>query len=283
MKSLAQFNLKKTKSIAIKLYTILTSVLVIGIILHLFVFIFLNGGKNISLDFITSSPKGMPIGSSGGIFPALIGSLYFGAIAISSSSILAISMAIYICYYCTKDNLKTFLRTIIGIIAGIPSIVLGLFGYSFFVVKLKYGISLLSGGLVLGIMIFPCIEVKLEKILLEVDKNLISASYALGVTKSYTVFKIILPITIREVISTLCLGFSLAISASAPILITGAVMNSKIPKSILSPAMALPVHLYYLIGEGISTENAYATAFVMIVLLLILNFLPFILCRKSAK
>lgn len=283
MKPLAKVSSNKTKSVAIKVYTILTSILVIGIMLHLFVFIFVNGGKNISVDFIVSTPKGMPIGSSGGIFPALVGSLYFGVIAITSSSILAISMAIYICYYCTNSHFKTLLRTIIGIIAGIPSIVLGLFGYSLFVVKLKYGISLLSGGLVLGIMIFPYMEVKLEKIFLEVDKNLISASYALGINKSYTIFNIILPITIREVISTLCLGFSLAISASAPILITGAVMNAKIPKNILSPAMALPVHLYYLIGEGISTENAYATAFVMIILLLILNSLPFILCRKSTK
>lgn len=270
----------KRRNLDINIYLILSSIIVGFIILYFLGFIFIKGGLNISIDFLTESPKGMPIGSEGGILPALIGSLYFGLIALGSSSLLSLSMSIYLSYYCKNNYFKGFMRTIIGIIAGIPSIVLGLFGYSFFVVKLNYGISILSGGLVLGIMIFPYMEVNLEKIFLEVDKNLITASYALGVNRSYTLLKIVIPMTYRQILSTLCLGLSLALSASAPLLITGAVSYTKIPKSVFSPAMALPVHLYYLIGEGVSTKNAYATAFVIIIILLILNSIPFIFSKK---
>lgn len=271
----------KRKHIDIQLYSIVSTVLGTITILYLIGFIMAKGGKSLNLDFLTLSPMGMPLGSKGGVYPALIGSLYFGLVAIISAGILSISTAIYISFYCKFSKIKNLMRTIIGIIAGIPSIVLGLFGYGFFVVNLGFGLSILSGGLVLGIMIFPYIEVGVEKIFIEVDKNLLNASYALGINKTYTFFKIVLPITYKEILSSLCLGLSLALGASAPLLITGAVTYAKVPNSIFSPAMALPVHLYYLISEGISTENAYGTAFVMILILLILNSIPFMFNKKD--
>lgn len=271
----------KKSQYSMKIYMICSTSLATLIVLYLLGFIIVNGSSSFSMDFILSSPKGMPIGSSGGIYPALIGTIYFGLVAIIFSGILSLSMALYLCFYCNNSKIKSILRTIIGIIAGIPSIVLGLFGYGFFVVTLNLGLSILSGGLVLGIMIFPYIETNLEKVFLEVDKSLLSSSYALGVNKTYTLFKLVLPTVRKEILSTFSLGTSLALGASAPILLTGAVTFSKVPKSILSPAMALPVHLYYLMAEGISVENAYGTAFVMILLLFILNAIPFLTSKKS--
>lgn len=271
----------KEKQMDIKIYSLISTSLSFIIILYLFGFIIVNGGKSISLEFLISKPTGMPLGSEGGIYPAIIGSLYFGFVAITSAGILSISTSLYICFYCKSYQVKSLMRTIIGIIAGIPSIVLGLFGYGFFVVKMCFGLSIISGGLVLGIMIFPYIEVQLEKIFIEVDKDILTASYALGINKTYTFFKIILPLTYKHILSSLSLGLSLALGASAPILITGAVTYAKVPNSVFSPAMALPVHLYYLIAEGISIENAYGTAFVMMILLFLLNLIPSIFYKKE--
>lgn len=271
----------KKSQIDIKIYTLLSTLTTGILILYLIGFIVINGGSTISLDFLTSKPMGMPLGSKGGIYPALIGSLYFGLIALISAGTFALSTSIYISFFCKSNTIKGFLRTIIGIIAGIPSIVLGLFGYGFFVVTMDFGLSILSGGLVLGIMIFPYIEVRLEKSFSEIDKNLLSASYALGVNKTYTFLNIILPATFKDILSSLCLGLSLALGASAPILVTGAVTYAKVPNSIMSPAMALPVHLYYLIAEGISVESAYGTAFVMIIILFILNSIPFLFSKEK--
>lgn len=266
----------KNKNLFIKAYCIITTMLSMFIVIYLLGFIIYKGGKNISLEFIRQQPKGMPLGSSGGIFPAIIGSLYFTIVAIITAVILAFSISVYIIFYLRNEKIKGILRVIIGVIAGIPSVVLGLFGYTFFVVKLGFGISILSGGLVLGIMVFPYIEIKLEKTFIEIDKSLITASYSLGVNKFYTLINLIIPMTSKEILSTLAIGASFAIGAAAPILLTGAVMYAKTPRNIFSPAMALPVHLYYLINEGISKQNAYATAFLMIIILFILNGIPYI-------
>ena len=271
----------KKNQMDIKIFSLFSTALAGIITLYLIGFIMVNGGKSISFDFLTSKPMGMPLGSEGGIYPALIGSFYFGIVALISSGIISISTATYMIFYCKSNKIRAFLRTIIGVIAGIPSIILGLFGYGFFVVQMGFGLSVLSGGLVLGIMIFPYMEVRLEKIFTEVDKNLLTASYALGINKTYTFFTIIIPLTFTEILSTLFLGLSLALGASAPILVTGAVTYAKVPNSILSPAMALPVHLYYLISEGISLKNAYGTAFIMVLILFLLNLIPFIFSRRE--
>lgn len=273
--------MKKNQAVAVKILSALSMTLTIVIIIYLIGFILINGGHKINSNLIFSMPKGMPLGKEGGVYPAIIGSLSFGAVAIISSGILSLSVSLYTCFYCESKKMLHILRTIIGILAGIPSIVLALFGYGFFVVQLNFGLSILSGGLVLGIMIFPYIEIRLEKIFLEVDRQMLLASYALGINKTHTIFTLVLPQTLMKIISSFCLGLSLALGASAPILITGAITYGKIPKSIMSPAMALPVHLYYLIAEGVSTQQAYKTAFILITILLFLNLIPFIFSGKT--
>ncbi|WP_242847896.1 PstA family ABC transporter permease [Inediibacterium massiliense] len=256
---------------ALKIWSIGSGILLIGIVLYINFYILIKGIGGIDKEFLSGVPKGFPLGTEGGIFPAIIGSIYFTLIACIFAGIISISTAIYLNFYCTNKNIQGLIHLVTQSVAGIPSIVLGLFGYTFLVVHLKLGISLLSGGIILGIMIFPFIEVRIEKIIGEIDQEMIHASYALGVSKSYTFFKIILPMCVKEMIGAISLAGGFAMGATAPILFTGAVVYAPVPKNILSPAMALPYHLYLLIGEGISIENAYKTAFVLLLILLFLN------------
>ncbi len=120
---------------------------------------------------------------TGGVFPAIVGSLFLMSIACIFASILSIATSIYTVFYCRSKRIEGLIHLIVQSMAGIPSIVLGLFGYTLLVLNLKLGRSLLSGGITLGIMIFPYIEVRVEKTLREVDKAIIASSYALGVSK----------------------------------------------------------------------------------------------------
>lgn len=255
----------------LKTWCIGSTIIVLSFVFYIMTHIFIKGISVINLGFILNSPKGMPLGMEGGIFPAILGSIYLTFIGCMVASLLGISTAIYLNYYCENEKISAGMHIIIQCIAGVPSIVLGLFGYTFFVLHLKIGISLLSAGMTLGITIFPSIEIRVEKILSEIPKDLIYSSYALGISKSYAFFKLILPICIRDIFSTIALGGGFAIGAAAPIILTGAVMYAPVPKSVFSPVMALPYHLYILIGEGISTEKAYGTALVLIFIVILIH------------
>ena len=263
--------IEKIHAILFKIWVIFSGILAIVSISFIFVYIFINGYKSITLEFIFSNPKGIPIGAEGGIFPAIVGSLLLMIIACVFASILAISTAIYVVFYCKSKKLESIVHVVIQCMAGVPSIVIGLFGYTLMVVNLKMGRSLLSSGLTLGVMIFPFIQVRVEKTFREFSKSTLDSSYALGISKLYTLTRLVLPHCMSEVVSAVTLAGGFAMGAAAPIILTGAVIFAPIPKSPLSPVMALPFHLYILTGEGISMEKAYGTALVLIVLLFIIN------------
>lgn len=271
---------EKTKDKILKMWIGMCVVIVFSLVIFIFGYIFKNGFKSINLEFIFSDPKGMPIGSEGGIFPAIVGSLLLMTIACIFATILAISTSIYIIFYCQSKKIESFIHLIVQSMAGIPSIILGLFGYTLLVLHLRLGRSLLSGGITLGIMIFPYIQVRIEKTLNEVGKDIIESSYALGMSKSYTIYKLVLPLCRTDIISIITMAGGYAIGASAPIILTAAVIFAPIPKSLSSPVMALPFHLYILTGEGISLERAYGTALVLIIILLILNIFSLTLSMK---
>lgn len=271
---------EKTKDFIFKTWIIISTVIVFTVVIYIFGYIFKNGIGSINLEFIFSDPKGMPIGSEGGVFPAIVGSLFLMLIACIFASILAISTSIYTVFYCRSKRIESIIHLIVQSMAGIPSIVLGLFGYTLLVLHLRLGRSLLSGGITLGIMIFPYIEVRVEKTLREVDKAIISSSYALGVSKAHTISKLILPLCKADIISAITMAGGFAMGASAPIILTAAVIFAPIPKSLSAPVMALPFHLYILTGEGISLEKAYGTALVLIMILLIINITSVVLNMK---
>ncbi|KNF07522.1 phosphate ABC transporter permease protein PstA [Gottschalkia purinilytica] len=275
---------EKKKDLLIRIWLGVSIVSSTFLVLYILGYIFKNGFEAISLDFIFNSPKGIPIGAEGGIFPAIVGSIILTIFASLFASILGISTAIYNTFYCKNEKRKSFICMIVQCISGIPSIVLGLFGYTLLVLYLDFGRSVLSAGITLGIMIFPFIEVRIEKILQETDSNIISSSYALGVSKEYTILKLVLPLCKSEIVSCVLLAGGLAIGATAPIILTGAVISAPVPNSIFSPVMALPFHLYILVNESLSLKNAYGTSLIMIILLLLINFLSiFIVSRRSSK
>lgn len=257
----------------IKSWCIFSIFILFMIIFSIFIYIAVKGLPTLNLNFLLEMPKGTPLGTQGGIYPAIIGSLYLLIISCTFATILALSTSIYLVFYCKNSRVKYFFNLIIRSIAGIPSIILGLFGYSFLVYHLNLGRSLLSGGLTLGIMILPYIQTQTEKILSEYHTTIINSSYALGISKSYTINKLILPHCIGDILSTIILSGGFAMGAAAPIIMTAVVIYAPSPDNLLSPIMALPYHLYILIGEGISVSNAYATALVLLILLLIINFL----------
>ncbi|NLW23003.1 MAG: ABC transporter permease subunit [Tissierellia bacterium] len=260
-----------------KIWIAFSAITVISVIVYIFGYIFVHGISSVDMEFIFSQPKGMPIGTEGGIFPAIVGSIYLMLIACLFASTLAIATAVYTVFYCDNKRIEGIIHLIVKCMAGIPSIVLGLFGYTLLVLNLRLGRSLLSAGITLGIMIYPYIEVRIEKILREADKDIIDSSYALGVSKFHTLFKLILPLYKRDIISVITLAGGFAMGATAPIILTGAVLFAPVPKSLSSPIMALPFHLYILTGEGISLEKAYGTALVLILILLIINILSIVL------
>nr|WP_243148832.1 phosphate ABC transporter permease PstA [Clostridium sporogenes] len=271
---------KSLKDILLLLWYFLSTFLVIFIVFFIIAYVIKNGIHTINKDFLLHNPKGMPLGKEGGIFPAIVGSLLLMFISSITASILGIATAVYLTLYNKNKKIDGIIHIIIHSISGIPSIVLGLFGYSFLVFFLNLGVSLLAGAITLSIMIFPYIEVVTEKAIEEVDKKLIVSSYSLGIDKTYTFFKIILPQCIEEIMSGIMLSGGFAMGATAPIMLTSAVISAPTPDSIMSPVMALSYHLYILISQGISMENAYGTAFVLMSILIILNFLSMLIVRR---
>ena len=269
------------------LYSFLSFLLIFSALLFFFFYIFYKGYKVISSSFLLDTPKGMVLGEEGGIFPAITGSLAFSLTALVLSGLPSLFTALFMVFYAKDGRKKESLHFFIHLLSGVPSIVLGLFSYSLFVYQLKLGRSVLSGAIALAIMIFPFMEIRMEKIFEEVPKSYLHSSESLGCSKGYTLRKLVLPYTLPELLSTMLLAFCFALGATPPILFTGGVAFAKSPTSLLSPAMALPLHLYLLLVQGGSSlSRAYGTALVMLFLLLIGNGIASLLtayCHRKWK
>ena len=265
-----------------KLWAYVSIALVVASILFLFVYVFIRGAGTITWEFLSQPPKGAILGMEGGVWPAIVGSLCFTAVAIVLGGIPAIAAALYIVFYCENRRIEKAFHTVIRCISGIPSIVLGLFAYSFLVRELQWGRCILSSGVALGIMILPFVEVRAEKAFQELPKAVVLSSYALGCSKRYTIMKIALPACKGELISGLMLGGCYAMGATPPLIFTGGVAYASIPTSLMKPAMALPMHLYLLLAQGATSfDMAYGTAFVMMTIILISNLLATIYAARS--
>ena len=253
-------------------------------VLFLFFYVFAQGASAISWEFLTQPPKGAVLGEEGGIFPAIMGSIAFTLTAIVLGTIPAIASALFMVFYCRSQRLEAAIRLVVQCISGIPSIVLGLFSYSFLVRDLGWGRCILSSGVALAIMILPFIEVRAEKAFRELPRSVIQSSYALGCSKAHTIFKIVLPACRGELVSGVILGGCYALGATAPLIFTGAVAYAASPTSLMKPAMALPLHLYLLVAQGAtSMDIAYGTAFVMMALIIVSNLLATFYANRSKR
>ncbi|MEG6616663.1 phosphate ABC transporter permease PstA [Peptococcaceae bacterium 1198_IL3148] len=230
-----------------------------------------RGGSVLSLEFITSSPSGMPLGVEGGVLPAIRGTLYLVLVAIITAALPGVITAVYLAEYAEESKFKTMINLTVQCMAGVPSVVTGLFGYAFFVMCLGFGISLLAGGLTLGIMIFPQIVVTARDALLSVDEKYRLVGETLGVSRWYMLVRVILPQAASAIVGGILLAMGYAAGATAPIMVTAAVISANSSGALLEPVMALPYHLYILFTQQISIENAYGTALLLVLLLLFIN------------
>lgn len=232
-----------------------------------------RGGPFVNREFILSNPSGFPLGTEGGIFPAIKGTLWLILLASILSIIPGLLTAIYLSEYGRQGQLAVLINLLVQSMAGVPSIIVGLFVYALGVVTLGWGISLLAGGLALAIMVFPVIVISSRYALLAVDDNYRLVANSLGVSRSYTLFRVILPRAAAGILAGWLLALGYAAGATAPIMVTAAAIIASSSGALLEPVMALPYHLYILFNEHISMNHAYATALVLLVLLLFINIL----------
>lgn len=238
--------------------TVLILILILGYIL-------VKGLPSVSLDFIFSSP--IDSGRAGGIFPMIVSSIYVTIIAGIVAAPLGVGAAIYMSEYAKENKVSKFIRFGAEALASIPSIVFGLFGLAFFVIFFNLGWSILSGGLVLALMALPTIFQVSEVTISSIPSSYREGSYGLGATKWQTIYRVVLPAAIPGIVTGIILGMTRAISEAAAIMF--AVGSSlSLPLSIFDPGRPLPLHLYVLATEGISLDNAYGTAAVLVILVL---------------
>ncbi|WP_150262621.1 PstA family ABC transporter permease [Parvimonas micra] len=263
----------------IKLFAYISIFIVMTAIFLIFSFVFFNGISGINLKFLAENPKGMPLGVDGGIRNAIIGSFLLMILSMFFSTALGICFAIYNKIFCKSKIIKMLLSFLIQCISSIPSIIIGLFVYGFFIVTLNIPKSLFTASTALSLMVFPFVELNVEKLIEEFDRQSIRDSYALGIDKIYMCRKLILPTISNKIVSISILAGSYAAGATAPLLLTGVVFMAK-PSGLFNPVMALPFHLHMLLSQSVATEKAYATAMVLIGLLIILNLLSEIIMRN---
>ncbi len=249
---------------------------VIAVLFSILGFILYNGFSVLSWDFITKMPEdGM---TKGGIYPAIIGTLYLILGSMLFAFPVGVMSGIYINEYRRNGFVKKMVKLMTNNLAGVPSIVFGLFGMALFVNKLKFGDSILAGSLTLGLMVLPVIIRTTEEALLAVDKGFRHASYALGASKLQTIRRVVLPMSLPNIITGMILSIGRVSGETAPILFTvAAYFLPKLPNSIYDQVMALPYHLYVISTSGTNIEEsrpiAYGTAVVLILIVLILNLL----------
>jgi phosphate transport system permease protein len=222
----------------------------------------------IDISFILDSPR--MSGAEGGIFPAITGTLCLVAVAILTAGPVGVGAAVYLTEY-APDNAVTHIITFgVECLAGIPSIVIGLFGYAFLVVYLGFGFSILSGGLALMFMILPWTVRASEEAIKTVPGGLKEGSLALGATKWQTIRQVVIPNALPGITTGVILGTGKAIGETAVIMYTAG-SSLLLPESIFEPVRALPYHLYILASEGISDEMAYGSAAVLLGMVLTIN------------
>ncbi len=261
----------------------ITGVIASGII-SLIVFLVLQGIDDISWNFLTAFPENSM--ASGGVFPALLGSIYFLIVAMVFAIPVGLLGAIYLSEY-SKDNFfNKIVLTSVNILAGIPSVIFGLFGLALFCIIFGFGTSVIAGGLTLGIMALPYIISNTHESLRSVPNSYREASHGLGANKSQTVFGVILPSATSRIITGIIIAIGRVIGETAPILFTGAAFYiTKNPSNIFQPTMALPTHIFVL-STAYSDEvtpKLEGTISLLIMIVIVLFFIASRFRKKASK
>ena len=263
---------------------LLSTLLVVAPVCFIVFVIVKQGWAAINWEFLTTMPKmGM---RQGGIFPAIIGTLYLVTGTLIFAIPLGVLSAVYLTEYAKDNFLTRLVKLAIINLAGVPSVVYGLFGLGIFVVFLKFGASILAGSLTLAIMVLPIIITASKEALDSVPKSFREVSLSLGASKWQTIRCSVLPHALPGILTGIILGISRAAGETAPILFTVAAFYlPKLPQSIFDRAMALPYHLYVISTQvpNVDAKTRYGTAFVLLILVLSMNLIAIVLRAKFRK
>lgn len=262
---------------ALAILVVLPAALIVGLLL-------VRGASTLSLEFLFSVPTaGM---REGGIFPAIVGTLYLVAGTVVFAVPLGVLAAVYLSEYAKPNRLTRLIRLSIVNLAGVPSIVYGLFGFGIFVLLLGFGASLLSGSLTLAILVLPVVIVAAEEALVSVPRAFREASLALGATKWQTIRRVVLPNALPGIITGIVLAVGRAAGETAPILFTVAAFYMPfLPQTIFDRAMALPYHLFVVSTQvpGIPPGIQWGTALTLLMIVLGMNLIAAVIRAKFRR
>ncbi len=258
----------------------------VGALIVICVFLAVQGIPAISWEFLSEPPKRMM--TEGGIWPCILGTFLLSMGAICISFPLGVASAIYLHEYAGRTSFARYIRLGVNNLAGVPSVVFGLFGLAFFVTFLGMGVSLLAGILTLAVLSLPVIIGTAEEALRTVPDTYREASLALGASKWQTISRVVLPAATPGMLTGAILGISRAAGETAAIMFTAAVFYTpKEPDSIFSSVMALPYHMYVLATAGTEIEKTrplqYGTALVLILLVLGMNLFAIFIRDRMQK
>ncbi|MCX8900889.1 phosphate ABC transporter permease PstA [Vibrio parahaemolyticus] len=259
----------------------ISAALTVGFLFWIIWYILSNGLQHVDWNFITDNYT--RTGDEHGIFPMIVSTIYMVIASIAVAAPLGIMTAIYLTEYAkVGSRLVKVIRFCTESLAGIPSIIFGLFGMTFFVAILGLGFSILSGALTLSILILPVIIRTTEEALMAVPQTYREGSYGLGASKIYTIWRLILPSAMPGILTSVILSIGRVIGESAPVFLTAG-MVARIPDSLLDSGRTLTVHLYKLTTELFTIEEwnqAYGTATVLIVVVLLINMVTKLIARR---
>jgi len=276
---LRTFSKSKIQSIALRCAAYIAGLLTVGVLLCLVVYILIKGVPHLSLDLFSLKYTSENVS----LFPALINTVTMTLLSLLIAVPLGIFSAIYLVEYAKRGNkLVSVVRITAETLSGIPSIVYGLFGFLLFVTTLGFGYSLLAGALTLSIMILPVVMRTTEEALISVPDSYREGSLGLGAGKLRTIFKIILPSAIPGILAGVILSVGRIVGETAALIYTAGSV-AQIPDNLMGSGRTLSVHLYALWTEGLNTEQSYATAVVLLIMVIGLNALSAYVAKRLGK
>lgn len=259
--------------------SVLCAIITVGVLLFLIIYILVQGIPNLTPDLFSLEYTS----DNASLMPALVNTIIMTAISLLIAVPLGIFAAIYLVEYAKRGNkLVATIRTTAETLSGIPSIVYGLFGMLFFVSTLGWGNSLIAGACTMAIMILPLIMRTTEEALQTVPDSFREGSFGLGAGKLRTVFRVILPTAIPGILSGIILAIGRVVGESAALIYTAGTI-AQYPKNLLSSTRTLSVHMYLCTNEGLHTSQAYGTAVVLLVLVVLINALSSFVAKKLTQ
>ena len=267
-------------SLLLRILVILSAIITAGVVLFLIGYILYHGVPNLAMPGLFSWEF---TAENQSMLPAIINTVIMIVLTLMLAVPIGVFAAIYLVEYSKRGNrFVKIIRITAETLSGIPSIVYGLFGYIVFVITLGWSFTLLSGVITMAIMILPLIMRTTEEALMAVPDSFREGSFGLGAGRLRTVFRIVLPSSVPGILSGVILAIGRIVGESAALIFTSGT-NPVVPKSLFSSASTLSVHLYTLLNEGRYTDQAYATAVVLLIVVIIINALSSVVAKKLSR